>query len=103
MSGASVLVVGAGPVGLAAAWHLALGGAEVVVVGRNPRLGLDTASGSAGVITPSHCVPLAGPRVVRNLPGWLLRRSGLRALRDQARAGGVLWEEDASTDPQEVA
>lgn len=128
MSAGPVVVVGAGPVGLSAAWFLARGGAEVVLVESNPSLGLDTASGSAGVITPSHCVPLAGPRVVRGLPAWLLRRgmitvklrpdpallrfgalatragrgelmlAGLRALRDQARASRELYAELAEAD-----
>jgi D-amino-acid dehydrogenase len=129
VAGGTTVVVGAGPVGLAAAWFLAREGAEVVVVERNPEIGLDTASGSAGVITPSHCVPLAGARVLRHVPSWLLRRgmitirprldpelarfgaltlragrgqlmlAGLRALRDQARASRELYAELAESHP----
>lgn len=128
VAGATV-VIGAGPVGLAAAWFLAREGAEVVVLERNPEIGLDTASGSAGVITPSHCLPLAGARVLRQVPRWLLGRgmitisprldpalarfgllalragrgqlmvAGLRALRDQARVSRELYAELAEVHP----
>jgi D-amino-acid dehydrogenase len=127
MSEAAVVIVGAGAIGLAAACFLARGGAKVVVLERGPELGLDAASGSAGLITASHCVPLAGPHVLRNVPRWLARRemisieprldrglvrfgafaaragrgelmsAGLRALRDQGRASRELFTEMAAS------
>jgi D-amino-acid dehydrogenase len=63
-----VLVIGAGAVGVCAAWSLSQRGASVTVLERSPRLGSDTASGSGGLITPSHCVPLAGMKLLRELP-----------------------------------
>ncbi|MBS1677204.1 MAG: FAD-dependent oxidoreductase [Actinobacteria bacterium] len=123
MSEDAVVIVGGGAVGLASAGFLARGGASVVVLERHPELGLDAASGSAGLITPSHALPLAGPRVLRNVPRFLAGRgmiaiklrpdpglarfgalaaragrgelmlTGLRALRDQARAGRELFAE----------
>lgn len=125
-----VAIIGAGPVGISAAWYLAREGAEVVVLDRNRGPGLDTGSGSAGVVTPSHCVPLAGPKVVRGLPSWLMRRgmisvrlrpdpalarfgtlsvragrgelmlAGLRALRDASRASRELYAEIAELRPE---
>lgn len=81
MSDDAVVVVGAGAIGLAAAGFLARGGAEVVVLERDPELGLDAASGSAGLITPSHCVPLAGPHVLRHVPRWLATRREMISIR----------------------
>lgn len=129
MGPAPIVVVGAGPVGLASAWFLAEGGADVIVIERNAEIGMDTASGSAGALTPSHCIPLAGPRVLRQLPSMLLGsgmsrlrprldpelarfgyllaragrgdsvRTGLRALRDQGRASIEIYGELARRSP----
>jgi D-amino-acid dehydrogenase len=67
-----VLVVGAGIVGLALAWRLRVGGAEVTVV--DPELpGEGGASfGNAGAISSSSVVPLAMPGLLRQVPQMLL-------------------------------
>lgn len=130
MTEAPIVVIGAGCIGLSAALYLARGGAEVVVVERSSGLDGDAASGSAGFITPSHCLPLAGPRVLRRLPSFLLgkgmisvrprldrglirfgalaarsgrgelMRAGLRALLDQSRASLELYAEFAADRPE---
>lgn len=69
---ADVVVIGAGAIGMSCAWALVRRGASVTVLESSTRLGEDTAAGSGGVITPSHCIPLAGPRVLRGLPRYLL-------------------------------
>ncbi|QEC46367.1 FAD-dependent oxidoreductase [Baekduia soli] len=76
-----VLVIGAGAVGVCAAWSLAERGVQVTVIERSQRLGEDTAAGSGGLITPSHCIPLAGTRVLRELPRQLLGRDGMVSVR----------------------
>jgi D-amino-acid dehydrogenase len=78
---ADVVVVGAGAVGVCSAWSLLASGHSVVVVERAERLGLDTAAGSGGLITPSHCFPVAGAKVLRALPQMLLGRDSMASLR----------------------
>lgn len=130
MSDLPVVVVGAGSVGLSSALYLARQDIDVVVVERNSRLNGDAASGSAGYITPSHCMPLAGPAVIRRMPSMVLgrgmisvkprldpallrfgtatakagrgplARAGMRALLNQARASRELFAELAADRPE---
>jgi D-amino-acid dehydrogenase len=118
-----VLVIGAGAIGSAIARELAVRGADVVVVERRETVGAECSYGNAGLVSPSHCIPLARPGLWRRTPGWLrpggavyvrprpslpllrfgleLARScnrqrmlvGLRTLRDLARASRDLFEE----------
>ncbi len=58
-----VIVLGAGAIGLSTARHLARKGARVVVLdARGPAGG--ASAGNAGLISPSHIVPLAAPGMV---------------------------------------
>jgi D-amino-acid dehydrogenase len=66
-----VAVVGGGVVGLLSAWHLARRGHEVSIVERSGP-GRDGCSyGNAGMIVPSHFVPLAAPGMIRLGLRWL--------------------------------
>lgn len=69
-----VVVVGGGAVGVAAALELARRGARVVLLERGPALGWGCSSGNAGLICPSHSLPLANPTSLRNGFRWLFRR-----------------------------
>jgi D-amino-acid dehydrogenase len=118
-----VVVVGAGAVGVAAAHELARHGADVIVIEARDRTGAECSYGNAGLVAPSHCIPLAAPHLLRRVPGWLrpggavyiklrpslslarfgaeLLRScgrermlrGLRTLRDLTRASRDLFED----------
>jgi len=70
-----VVVVGAGVIGLCAAWYLRKEGAEVTVLSRSPVPGGDASSGNAGMIVPSHVVPLAAPGAVAQGLRYLTSRS----------------------------
>jgi len=70
-----VVVVGGGIVGLCSAWYLKKAGAEVTVVSRDPLPGGDASAGNAGMIVPSHVVPLAAPGAVAMGLRYLMRRS----------------------------
>ncbi|MEO1529862.1 MAG: FAD-dependent oxidoreductase [Planctomycetota bacterium] len=59
-----VVVVGAGIVGLAAAWYLRKLGFEVVVVDRGRPHRDGCSFGNAGMLVPSHVIPLAAPGMV---------------------------------------
>lgn len=66
-----VLIVGAGVVGLSAAWYCAGRGLSVTVVDRQPARRDGCSFGNAGLIVPSHFVPLAAPGMVALGLKWM--------------------------------
>ncbi|KAA0012871.1 FAD-binding oxidoreductase [Billgrantia pellis] len=68
---AEVMIIGAGIVGLACAWHLQRQGFEVVLVDPEPP-GSAASSGNAGVLANYAIEPLAQPSIWRQAPGLLL-------------------------------
>lgn len=69
-----VVVVGGGAIGVSAALELARRGASVTLVERGPELAWGCSAGNAGLVTPSHAVPLASPENLRSGLRWLFRR-----------------------------
>jgi glycine/D-amino acid oxidase-like deaminating enzyme len=99
-----VAVVGAGIIGLCAAWHLARGGAQVTVLdGGEP--GGGASSGNAGAISAGSVAPLAMPGVLRQVPGMLLDPEGALHIppRYALRAAPWLMRFVASARPARVA
>jgi D-amino-acid dehydrogenase len=68
-----VIVLGAGVVGVAAAWYLARDGHEVTVVDRQPAPALETSFANGGQISVSHAEPWANPGAPRKILQWLGR------------------------------
>ena len=66
-----VHIVGGGIVGLCSAWYLHKAGCEVTVVDAGTFEG-GTSFGNAGMIVPSHIVPMAAPGVISQGLKWLL-------------------------------
>lgn len=67
-----VIVVGAGVTGISTAYYLSKAGADVTVVDK--RDGVDNCSyGNAGMIVPSHIVPLASPGIISKGLRWMLK------------------------------
>jgi D-amino-acid dehydrogenase len=66
-----VLVVGGGIIGVCAAYYSAAAGATVTLLDRDD-IGAGCSYGNAGLIVPSHSVPLAAPGVFRKALFWLL-------------------------------
>ncbi|MEA2333363.1 MAG: D-amino-acid dehydrogenase [Thermoleophilaceae bacterium] len=83
-----VVVVGAGAVGVATAHSLAEAGASVLVIDRGARVASECSHGNAGLIAPSHSVPLAGPGVPRQLLRSIVSRED--ALRVRPRLSPAL-------------
>ena len=73
LRGVDVAVVGGGAVGVCAAWELARGGASVALLERGPGLAWGCSAGNAGIVGPSHVVPLASPAAVRDGLRWMTR------------------------------
>ncbi len=65
------VVIGAGVVGLATAWHLAERGLRVRVIDAAPYPGDGCSWGNAGMVVPSHIVPLAAPGALGLARRWL--------------------------------
>lgn len=61
----SVLIIGAGAIGLSCALHCARRGHHVTVIERNGVQRDGCSFGNAGMIVPSHFVPLAAPGMVK--------------------------------------
>jgi D-amino-acid dehydrogenase len=87
-----VAVVGGGVIGLACAWYLRQGGAEVVVLERDA-VGMAASRGNAGWVTPGLSNPLPAPGVPLQALRWMLRSDSPFLLRPRLDAGfaGWLW------------
>lgn len=66
-----VLVLGAGVVGVAAAWYLAQDGHEVTVVDRHEGAALETSFANGGQISASYAEPWANPEAPAKVVKWL--------------------------------
>ncbi|HLU82153.1 MAG TPA: FAD-dependent oxidoreductase, partial [Trueperaceae bacterium] len=60
----TVAVIGAGIVGLSCAYYLRREGHDVIVIDRERQERDGASFGNAGMIVPSHFVPLAAPGVI---------------------------------------
>ena len=65
-----ILIIGGGAVGICSAYYLKELGKDVVVVEKN-EIGSGSSYGNAGLIVPSHSVPLAAPGVIAKGFKWM--------------------------------
>ena len=100
---AEVVVIGAGIVGLSAAYHLHGDGHSVTVVDRDPD-GDRASSGNAGGIGISEIVPASVPGLIWRVPGWLLDPLGPLSVRWRHFPALLpwLWRFLRSGNPAEV-
>jgi len=66
-----VAIIGAGVTGLLAAWHCRRRGREVTVIERSAPRRDGCSFGNAGMVVPSHFVPLAAPGMIRLGLRWM--------------------------------
>ena len=66
-----VLVLGAGVVGVCAAWSLRNEGHDVVVIERQPAPAMETSFANGGQISASHAEPWANPAAPAKILRWL--------------------------------
>ena len=70
MASLGIVVVGGGVIGVCAAYYLARAGASVTLLER-AAIAAGSSQGNAGLIVPSHAVPLAAPGVLRKGLRWM--------------------------------
>ncbi len=66
-----IIIVGGGVIGLSTAYYAARKGCRVTVVDRNPEQREGCSFGNAGMIVPSHFIPLAAPGMVALGLKWM--------------------------------
>ena len=67
----SILIIGGGVIGLSTAYYCARRGHRVTLIDRNPEQRDGCSFGNAGMVVPSHFVPLAAPGVVKTALKWM--------------------------------
>lgn len=98
-----IYIIGGGIIGLSSAWYLNEAGYAVTVIDRS-QLEEGTSHGNAGMIVPSHFVPLASPGVITQGLQWLLDKKSPFYIKprwslDLAR---WLWQFYRSCTPEKV-
>lgn len=73
MNKRSIHIIGGGIIGLCSAWYLSQEGYEVTILEKN-NFTDSTSHGNAGMIVPSHFVPLASPGVIAKGIKWVFDR-----------------------------
>ena len=66
-----IVIIGGGVIGLCTAYYAAERGHRVTVCDRGSESDLGCSYGNAGMITPSHFVPLAAPGAIRAALKWM--------------------------------
>ena len=69
--GKKILIIGGGVIGLSTAYYAALKGHQVTVIERNSEQRDGCSFGNAGMVVPSHFVPLAAPGMVALGLRWM--------------------------------
>ena len=74
MSGNSqeVIVIGGGVIGLSVGWYLSRAGFQVTILDRDSSGRESCSDQNAGMVVPSHFIPLAAPGVIGQGLKWML-------------------------------
>ncbi|GAN97093.1 D-amino acid dehydrogenase small subunit [Komagataeibacter europaeus NBRC 3261] len=88
-----VIVLGAGVVGVTAAWYLAKAGHEVTVVDRQPAAALETSFANAGQISPGFSAPWAEPALPLKVLRWMASRHAPIVVRPRIDFAMMRWIE----------
>jgi D-amino-acid dehydrogenase len=85
-----VVVVGGGVIGVCSAYYLAKLGRSVILVERD-EVGKGCSYANAGLITPSHAMPIAAPGVIKQACKWMLHEDSPLLFRPRLDWGLVPW------------
>lgn len=87
----TVVVLGAGVIGIATAYYLAKAGHAVTVIEQREAAGLETSFANGGLVTPSMSDPWASPGAPLMLLKWLGRENSPFLIRPRALPGLTAW------------
>ncbi len=85
-----VLIIGGGVIGLCSAWYLQQRGYSVAIVDKG-EIGQGSSAGNAGLIVPSHFVPLAAPGVVGQGLKWMFNPDSPFYIKPRANLDLIRW------------
>ena len=74
----TVLIIGGGVIGLCVAYYSLLAGKKVILVEKGPKDGDNCSAENAGMVVPSHFVPLAAPGMISLGLRWMLNPESLK-------------------------
>jgi D-amino-acid dehydrogenase len=86
-----VLVLGAGVIGVTAAYELAGAGHEVTVVDRQAAPAMETSFANAGEVSPGYSAPWAGPGVPLKAVKWLAMHHRPLVIRPHIDRAFIAW------------
>ena len=84
-----ILIVGGGVIGLCCGWYLSQAGRTVTILDRDPLRRESCSDENAGMVVPSHFIPLAAPGVISQGLKWMLNPKSPFYLRP--RFDPALW------------
>src|SRR5215212_1142803 len=87
----SIVVIGAGVIGLCTAYYCARRGHRVTVIDRDPEQRDGCSFGNAGLVVPSHFVPLAAPGMVALGLKWMWSPESPFYIKPRLDAGLLNW------------
>ncbi len=86
-----VVILGAGVIGVTAAYYLAEAGHEVTVIDRRSGPALETSFANAGEVSPGYASPWAGPGIPAKAVRWLLMRHAPLILQPRIDFAMLRW------------
>lgn len=89
-----VIIVGAGVIGLCSAYHCLKAGRPVTIIDREESSGNSgngCSYGNAGMVVPSHFIPLAAPGIVSKGLKWLANPEGPFYIRPRVNVDLMRW------------
>lgn len=86
-----VVILGGGVIGLCSAYYAVRAGHQVTVIDRTPEVGGGCSYGNAGMIVPSHVIPLAAPGMVALGLRWMWNPESPFFIRPRLDPGLLAW------------
>jgi D-amino-acid dehydrogenase len=86
-----IVIIGGGVIGLATAWYCRQRGHRVTVIDRKPSQRDGCSFGNAGMLVPSHIIPLAAPGMIQLGLKWMWNPKSPFYIRPRASLDLMRW------------
>jgi D-amino-acid dehydrogenase len=87
----TILIIGGGVIGLSTAYYCAQRGHRVTLIDRNPARRDGCSYGNAGMVVPSHFVPLAAPGAVSTALKWMFNPESPLYIKPRLDGDLIAW------------